>query len=167
MKYTDLTQEQKESISPRLKEMFEEQNELVENCLWFENLEIEEKVNEFIKTWCSLNYSYLVDIDENEGQRLRTWIRIYALKEKIKGYQEGLKVAIKQIDEEIEFLEGKINVKEMTIDATSLSINIVANSYDEYAHKCFDYEPIIKMIKSRIDALKAKRDKLQFEVELQ
>ena len=86
---------------------------------------------------------------------------------KIKGYQEGLKIAIKQIDEEIEFLEGKINVKEMTIDATSLSINIVANSYDEYAHKCFDYEPIIKMIKSRIDALKAKRDKLQFEVELQ
>ncbi len=149
MNYQDLTSEQKESITKELKEMFEHKIRL-------------EEIGTLTKGYaCGEDFEYYKFSSENQELFYEKTIS------EIKGYQEGLKVAIKQIDEESEFLEGKINVKEMTIDATSLSINIVANSYDEYAHKCFDYEPIIKMIKSRIDALKAKRDKLQFEVELQ
>lgn len=122
--YNNLTQEQKESINPKLRKLFEG----IENALAFPEVNM---------------YCYHIE-----------------------GFQEGLKTAIKIIDEEIEFLGGKINVEEMTIDTTSLQINIVSNSYDDYAHKCFDYEPIIKMIKIRIEELKKQRKQLQFEVEL-
>lgn len=142
--YNNLTQEQKESINHKLRELFE-------GCKEWQDLN---KVDfPFCGVTAITSKNYETELcDKCKG--------------KIKGFQEGLKTAIKIIDEEIEFLGGKINVEKMTIDTTSLQINIVSNSYDDYAHKCFDYEPIIKMIKIRIEELKKQREQIQLEVEL-
>jgi hypothetical protein len=98
--YKDLPQEQKESITPYLKGLFERRNEFMnfKNYHW-----LEKTINE------------------------------------IKGFKEGLKIAIKKIDEEIEFLR------------------IIRDNYSN----------IYVKVNYKLEELKVQRDKLQFEVELE
>lgn len=108
--YNNLTQEQKESINPKLRKLFEG----IENALAFPEVNM---------------YCYHIE-----------------------GFQEGLKMAIKIIDDEIEkIIRLKLNIEERTIrfkDYTSIK------------------KEVEKETSIRIEELKKQKEQLQFEVEL-
>lgn len=92
--FNNLTIEQKESITRELRELFEEREKYIDKG--------------------SLNIIYGIQEVQGGsfGNGFYTCLRIMhnnLIKEKIKGFQEGEKKAIKIIDEEIEFLKNLQN----------------------------------------------------------
>ena len=90
-------------IKQKTKAVEKEIEELENKILWIENNEIDEKANHFIDKWCG-NYSpHLLDTDENDGQKLRVWIRLRELKATLK--------TLKSCSEEITRLQEENKLK--------------------------------------------------------
>ena len=137
MNYNTLTPEQKESITPHLKGLFEERERLLglkNGTGWFLN---KENVTDEVKKQFEKIFRHSL------AER-----NLWEVIAEIKGFQEGLKIAIKQIDEEIEWL---INQRAELIYTL------------EFKETNFFY----KRFNVKIEELKKQKEKLQFEVLLE